>query len=74
VIVQCKHWLSRSVNVKDLLASLETVHLSEPPPVDVLVVATSGLFTQDAAGGGRSGGTSEWCPLWSFGPKAKSKR
>lgn len=48
VIVQCKHWLSRSVNVKDLMVCLETVRLWEPPPIDVLIVATSGRFTQDA--------------------------
>lgn len=48
VILQCKHWMSRSVNVKDILACLETMRLWEPPPIDVLIVATSGRFTQDA--------------------------
>lgn len=48
VIVQCKHWLSRSVNVQDMTGCIETVKLWEPPPVDVIIVATSGRFTQQA--------------------------
>lgn len=48
VILQCKHWQSRSVNIQDLVVCLETVQLWAPPPVDTLVVATSGRFTQDA--------------------------
>lgn len=48
VLVQCKHWASRSVNLSDLTVCLETVQLWEPPRVDSLVVATSGRFTQDA--------------------------
>ena len=48
VIVQCKHWLSHSVNVQDMVACIETVKLWEPPPVDVIIFATSGRFTQQA--------------------------
>ena len=48
VIVQCKHWLTRSISVADVVACLETVRLWEPPPVDCLVITTSGRFTQDA--------------------------
>ncbi len=48
VIVQCKHWLSRSLNVDDCLSAVGRVALWEPPRIDVLVVATSGRFTADA--------------------------
>lgn len=48
VIVQCKHWLNRSLSVKDLVVCVETVQLWAPPLVEVLIVATSGRFTQDA--------------------------
>lgn len=47
VIIQCKYWLSRSVNVSDV-ATLEAQMKSwEPPRVDVLVIATSGRFSSD---------------------------
>ncbi|MDP8931950.1 MAG: restriction endonuclease [Actinomycetota bacterium] len=48
VIVQCKHWTSRSVGRGDLVNCVEAVKLWQPPRVDVLVVATSGRFSQDA--------------------------
>lgn len=48
VIVQCKHWLQRSISAPDLSACIESVRLWEPPTIDVLVIATSGRFTQDA--------------------------
>lgn len=48
VIVQCKHWLSRSVKAEECADSLTKMALWEPPRVDVLVIATSGRFTADA--------------------------
>lgn len=48
VIIQCKHWRSKSVAVPDVAASQSAMTLWEPPPVDVLVVATTGRFTSDA--------------------------
>jgi hypothetical protein len=48
VIIQCKHWLSRSVTDVDISAALVRISHWEPPPVDVVVVATSGRFTADA--------------------------
>lgn len=48
VIIQCKHWLRKSVgdvDVSDVLAKM--VHW-EPPIVDELIIATSGRFTADA--------------------------
>lgn len=48
VIIQCKHWQSRSVRLPDIVTCLESARLWEPPPIDTLVVASSGRFTQDA--------------------------
>jgi hypothetical protein len=48
LILQCKHWTSRSVGRDELVNCAEAVKLWQPPRVDVLVVATSGRFTQDA--------------------------
>jgi len=48
VIIQCKHWLSRSVTLNDVSETLARMTLLEPPRVDVLIVATSGRFTADA--------------------------
>jgi hypothetical protein len=48
VIIQCKHWLTKSVGRSDLIDTAESVRLWEPPRVDVLVVATTGRFSSDA--------------------------
>lgn len=48
IIVQCKHWRSRSVGRDDIALCGEAVRLWEPPRVDVLIVATSGRFSRDA--------------------------
>jgi len=48
VIIQCKHWLSKSVSVTDVAELKEQMKLWEPPRVDVHVIATSGRFTSDA--------------------------
>lgn len=48
VIVQCKHWRSRSVALSDLALVKEQMQLWEPPRIDALIVATSGRFTADA--------------------------
>jgi hypothetical protein len=48
VIVQCKHWTTRSVNRSDLIECRETMRLWEPPAVGTLIIATTGRFTQDA--------------------------
>ena len=48
VIIQCKHWLSRSVNVAEVATAKEQMALWPAPRVDVLVFATSGRFTSDA--------------------------
>lgn len=48
VIVQCKHWPNRSVSPVDVAEVLAKVTLWEPPPVDILIIATTGRFTADA--------------------------
>ncbi len=47
-IIQCKHWLSKSVGVGEIVMLREQMKLWEPPRVDVCVIATSGRFTADA--------------------------
>lgn len=48
VIAQCKHGLARTVGRDELVQCAEAVTLWEPPPIDVLIIATSGRFSQDA--------------------------
>jgi len=47
-IIQCKHWLSRSVGLSDIAETRSQMELWQPPRVDVLVIATTGRFTADA--------------------------
>jgi hypothetical protein len=48
VIIQCKHWLERSVSSSDVVYLKEQLTLWEPPRVDVCIIATSGRFSSDA--------------------------
>jgi hypothetical protein len=48
VILQCKHWLSKSVSAKDVSEVRSQMELWQPPRVDTLIIATSGRFTADA--------------------------
>lgn len=48
VIIQCKHWQSKSVGVADIGTLRTQMRLWEPPRVDSVVIATSGRFTSDA--------------------------
>jgi hypothetical protein len=48
VIIQAKHWLSKSIRPVDVSDTLVQVALWDPPRVHVLVIATSGRFTADA--------------------------
>ncbi len=47
-IIQCKHWLAKSVAVADLMTLTGQMELWDKPPVDLLVIATSGRFAGDA--------------------------
>ncbi|WP_220451484.1 restriction endonuclease [Streptomyces albogriseolus] len=48
VIVQAKHWRSRSVNAAAVVETLTAGKLWSPPLVRGIVIATSGRFTADA--------------------------
>ena len=48
VIIQAKHWQSKSVRPIDVSEALTQMALWQPPRVHVLIVATSGRFTADA--------------------------
>lgn len=48
VIIQCKHWQSKSVGPTEIATLREQMRLWEPPRVDIHVIATSGRFTSDA--------------------------
>lgn len=48
VIVQAKHWTTKSVAPADITNTLAVLPLWEPPVVRTLVIATSGRFTSDA--------------------------
>lgn len=48
VIVQCRHWLTKSTKPEDCAETVAKMSLWEPPLVNVLVIATSGRFTSDA--------------------------
>lgn len=48
VIIQCKNWLSKSVTLADVQTMVAQMDLWNEPPVQVLIIATSGRFTTDA--------------------------
>lgn len=48
IIIQCKHWLSKSVALPDVSNVRSQMELWHPPRVDGLVIATTGRFTADA--------------------------
>ena len=48
VIIQAKHWLTKSVGPAAVAEALTQMALWEPPRVHALIVATSGRFTSDA--------------------------
>jgi hypothetical protein len=48
VLIQCRHWTTRSISPPDVATLKEQIASWEPPKVDVLIIATSGRFTSDA--------------------------
>ena len=48
VIVQAKHWITKSVGPADIANTLASLSLWEPPAVRALIIASSGRFTADA--------------------------
>jgi hypothetical protein len=50
VIVQAKHWTTKSVAPADIVTTLAALPLWEPPVIRAPIIATSGRFTADAVG------------------------
>ena len=48
VVIQCRHWTTKSVSIADVATLKAQIATWEPPKVDILIVATSGRFTSDA--------------------------
>nr|WP_286672562.1 restriction endonuclease [Cohnella hashimotonis] len=48
VVIQCKHYQSKSITPTDVAVLKEQIKLWEPPRIDIVIVATSGRFTADA--------------------------
>lgn len=48
VIIQCKHWQTKSVSASDVGTLRSQMELWQPPRVDLLIIATTGRFTVDA--------------------------
>lgn len=48
VIVQCKHWRSKSIGIAEVTSLIAQMESWEPPKVDELIIATTGKFTADA--------------------------
>lgn len=48
VIIQCKHWRSKSIGPNEVTKLLAQTDLLEHPTVDELVIATTGRFTTQA--------------------------
>ncbi|MCF0083309.1 restriction endonuclease [Streptomyces lomondensis] len=67
VIIQAKHWRSRSVNAAALNETVVAGKLWGPPLVRGIVIATSGRFTADAVAWAErhnSEGTAPYVELW----------
>jgi Restriction endonuclease len=48
VIIQCRHWLSASITLPDVVTIKEQMSLWGQPRVEVVTITTSGRFTTDA--------------------------
>lgn len=48
MIVQAKHWLSKSVGMEEIAANDAAVKLWQPPVARRLLIVTSGRFSSDA--------------------------
>jgi hypothetical protein len=48
VLIQCRHWLTRSVSTSDVTQLKDQITTWEPPKIDVLIITTTGRFTSDA--------------------------
>lgn len=71
VIVQAKHWLTKSVGPTQVADTVTMVKLWQPPVVRGLIVATSGRFTSDAVAWAEQHNNSGAAPLIDLWPQAK---
>lgn len=71
VIVQAKHWLSKSVGVADVSSTLANIKLWQPPLVRGLVIATSGRFTSDAVSWTEQHNESGAAPIIELWPESR---
>lgn len=71
VLVQAKHWQTKSVGPSDISSTVAGVKLWEPPLVHVLVIATSGRFTSDAIAWAERHNNSGMLPLIELWPENK---
>ncbi|MBN1513175.1 MAG: restriction endonuclease [Phycisphaerae bacterium] len=74
VIIQCKHWLSKSVGLRDVSLACDQTKLWEPPRVDTLVIVTSGRFTTDAVQFIEGHNTENGLPLVEMWPESHLER
>jgi hypothetical protein len=47
VVIQCKHWLTKTIGVGEIAKLKEQMKLWDNPRVDILIIATSGRFSSD---------------------------
>lgn len=71
VIVQAKHWRSRSVSGTDIAATVYQCEQWEPPAIRGLIVATSGRFSADAVGWAEKHNEKGVLPLVELWPESK---
>ena len=71
VIVQAKHWLTKSVGPTEVASTIATISLWQPPVVHGLVIATSGRFTADAVAWAEQHNNAGTAPLIELWPESK---
>jgi len=68
VIVQCKHWRTKSIGMNEVMPLVGQMALWEPPKVDELIIATSGRFTTDAVAWVEKRNTERQTPIIAMWP------
>jgi hypothetical protein len=71
VMVQAKHWLSKSVPPEEIGSAITRITLWEPPVVRGLIVATSGHFTPDAVAWAEKHNEAGKVPLIDLWPESR---
>ncbi|SDZ46488.1 Restriction endonuclease [Micromonospora pattaloongensis] len=71
VMIQAKHWLSKSVPPEEISGALTRLALWEPPVIRGLIVATTGHFTPDAVAWTEKHNESGKMPFIDLWPESK---